>query len=353
MRPGCRGELADEFRRGTVSHPQMTDALTRARAGDELAFRELTDPYRRELQLHCYRILGSFQDAEDLLQETLLAAWRGLESFEGRSSLRAWLYRIATNRCLNALRDTRRQVPETRRDLPQPTRLSEPLWLEPYPDVLLEGISDTAPGPEARYETREAVALAFVAGLQHLPPRQRAVLVLRDVLGFAASEVAEMLDGTEASINSALQRARSTLDARMPPSRERAPLPRSARERELLGQFAEAFEAGDVDGLVRMLTDDALLSMPPQPLEYEGHEAIRVFLSDRFATHAGRRVRLIPTRANGQPAFGHYIEDAHAPIGRYFGVLVLTLEGDNVAAITRFGDSAILPALGLPRSLRL
>jgi RNA polymerase sigma-70 factor (TIGR02960 family) len=335
-----------------VSQRAMTEAtLSRARAGDEQAFRELTDPYRRELQLHCYRILGSVQDAEDLLQETLLAAWTGLEKFEERASLRAWLYRIATNRCLNALRDSQRRPPDARRDLPRPTRMTEPLWLEPYPDVLLEGIADAGPGPEARYETREAVALAFVTGLQHLPPRQRAVLVLRDVLGFRASEVAEMLDSSEQSVNSALQRARATLDARLPLSRERAPLPSSAAERELLGRFVDAFEKGDVDRLVELLTEDASLTMPPQPLEYQGHEAIAAFLADRFATHAGRRVWLVPTRANTQPAFGHYIEDAHAPIGRFFGVLVLTLEGDRIVAITRFGDSAILPRFGLPRTL--
>jgi RNA polymerase sigma-70 factor (TIGR02960 family) len=326
--------------------------IGRARAGDEQAFRELTDPYRRELQLHCYRILGSLQDAEDLLQETLLAAWRGLDQFEGRSSLRAWLYRIATNRCLNALRDSSRRSPDARRDLPRPTRMSEPLWLEPYPDVLIEGVADEAPGPEARYEAKEAVALAFVSGLQHLPPRQRAVLVLRDVLGFRAAEVADMLDVSEASVNSALQRARATHDARLPTSRDRAPLPHSASERELLVSFAEAFEDGDIGRVVQLLTDDALLTMPPQPLVYEGHEAIAAFLDDRFATHRDRRVRLVPTRANSQPAFGHYIDDAHAPIGRYYGILVLTLEGDCISAITRFGDSGFLPAFGLPRVLR-
>jgi RNA polymerase sigma-70 factor (ECF subfamily) len=326
--------------------------IGRARAGDEQAFRELTDPYRRELQLHCYRILGSLQDAEDLLQETLLAAWRALDQFEGRSSLRAWLYRIATNRCLNALRDSGRRSAYPRRDLPSPTRMSEPLWLEPYPDVLLEGIADHAPGPEARYETKEAVALAFVSGLQHLPPRQRAVLVLRDVLGFRAAEVADILEVSEASVNSALQRARATHDARLPAARDRAPLPRSTSERELLASFAEAFEDGDITRVVELLTDDALLTMPPQPLEYQGHEAIGAFLDDRFATHQDRRVRLVPTRANSQPAFGHYIDDAHAPIGRYFGIIVLTLDGDRISAITRFGDSGFLPAFGLPRTLR-
>jgi RNA polymerase sigma-70 factor (TIGR02960 family) len=325
--------------------------ISRARQGDEEAFRELTDPYRRELQIHCYRILGSVQDAEDLLQETLLAAWRGLDQFEGRSTLRSWLYRIATNRCLNALRDSQRNPLDARSDLPPPTRMSEPLWLEPYPDAMLEGIPDTAPGPERRYEVKESIALAFVAGLQHLPPRQRAVLVLRDVLGFGAAEVAGMLDSSEASVNSALQRARGTLDARVPAAREQAPLPRSDRERRLLGRFAEAFESGDIDAIVKLLTDDAVLTMPPEPGEYVGTPAIAAFLANRFDTHAGRRVLLIPTRANGQPAFGHYIEDAQCAICHSFGVIVLTLEGDHISRLTRFGDTGILPQFGLPRTL--
>ena len=229
--------------------------------------------------------------------------------------------------------------------------MGEPLWLEPYPDVMLEGVADVAPGPDARYETKESVALAFVTGLQHLPPRQRAVLVLRDVLGFPAAEVADMLESSEASVNSALQRARSTVDARIPASRERAPLPQSARERDLLARFADAFEDGDVDRLVGLLTDDALLTMPPQPLEYQGHDAIAAFLADRFATHAGRGVRLIATRANGQPAYAHYIEEAHAPVCRFFGLIVLTLDGDRIAGLTRFGDSAVLAQFGLPRTL--
>jgi RNA polymerase sigma-70 factor (ECF subfamily) len=190
--------------------------LSRARAGDEQAFRELTDPYRRELQLHCYRILGSVQDAEDALQETLLAAWRAFERYEDRDSLRAWLYRIATNRCLNQLRDSGRRShpasPGIAFEPPEPTRLGELTWLEPYPDALLEGVPDTTPGPDARYETKETVTLAFLTTLQRLPPRQRAALVLRDVLGFHSSEVAGMLDQSEVSVNSALQRARATLE---------------------------------------------------------------------------------------------------------------------------------------------
>jgi RNA polymerase sigma-70 factor (TIGR02960 family) len=329
-------------------------ALARARSGDEAAFRELTEPYRRELQVHCYRILGSVQDAEDMLQETMLAAWRGLDQFRERSSLRAWLYRIATNRCLNALRDTARRPRETPGlpfEPPEPTHRGEPLWLEPYPDTLLEGTVDSAPGPEARYEAKEAIALSFVAGLQHLPPRQRAVLVLRDVLGYRAAEVAEMLDTSEVSVNSALKRARTTLENRLPAGRERAPLPGSARERDLVERFAEAFAHGDVDRVVALLTDDAWARMPPEPYEYQGHEAIARFLEDRFAARGGRRVRLVPTRANTQPALGYYIQDPHAPIARANGLFVLTLEGDRVSAITRFGDGAVFPRFGLPRML--
>src|SRR5258707_2361357 len=209
--------------------------LTRAAQGEQEAFRELTDPHRRELQVHCYRILGSMQDAEDALQETLLGAWRGLERFEQRASLRAWLYRIATNRCLNALRDAGRRPPpplDLPFDTPEPTRVGEPTWLQPYPDVLLEGIVDASPGPDARYETRETIELAFIAALQHLPPRQRAALVLRDVLGFHAVEVADMLDTSEDSVKSALKRARATLEQRLPPTdRDGSPLPDSPGER--------------------------------------------------------------------------------------------------------------------------
>jgi RNA polymerase sigma-70 factor (TIGR02960 family) len=329
--------------------------LTRARAGDEQAFRELTDSHRRELQLHCYRILGSVQDAEDALQETLLSAWRGLDGFEERASLRAWLYRIATNRCLNALRESSRRPRESSRGLPfqppEPTRFGEPSWLEPYPDTLLEGLPDSAPGPDARYETREALALAFVTGLQRLPPRQRAALVLRDVLGYRASEVAEMLDTTEVSVNSALQRARATLDAAAPRSRERAPLPRSPGERELIGRFAEAFENGQIAEVVALLTDDAWVTMPPEPFEYQGHAAIAEFFSQAFGGRTEPTHRLVPTRANGQPAFGHYIRDPQAQIARARGILVLTLEGDRISRITRFPGGGVLPHFGLPRTL--
>ena len=328
--------------------------LARARAGDEDAFRELTEPHRRELQVHCYRILGSTQDAEDLVQETLLAAWRNLEGFEGRASMRSWLYRIATNRCLNALRDSKRRPQEVPSvvEPPEPTRRAEPVWLEPYPDVLLEGLADAAPGPDARYEKKESIELAFIVALQALPPRQRAVLVLRDVLGFRTAEVAEMLDSSEASVKGALQRARAALRERLPDAdRERPPRPDSARERRLVGRFADAVESGDVDEMVALLTDDALLTMPPWPLEYQGHEAIGAFLRYREEVR-GTPLRVVPIRANTQPAFGCYLSDAHSAIARPRGLFVLTLEGDRVSAITWFTDSSVFPHFGLPRTLR-
>ena len=331
---------------------------TPGREGDESAFAELAEQFRAELQLHCYRILGSVQDAEDLVQETLLAAWHGHERFEGRSSLRTWLYRIATNRSLNALRDRGRrprslEVPTDGTPAPPPTRLIESVWLEPYPDVLLEGVTDRSQQPEARYETREAIGLAFVAGLQGLPPRQRAVLVLRDVLAFRAGEVAEMLGITEVSVNRNLQRARGNLEqSTRPGMRELAPLPGSREERELVDRFTTAFEAGDIAGVVALLSDDALLTMPPEPLEYQGATAIGRFLSTVPAGGALERFRLVPTRANGQPAFGCYLRDEHAPIAHAYGLMVLTLSGERVAAITGFPDTSVFASFGLPRTLR-
>jgi RNA polymerase sigma-70 factor (TIGR02960 family) len=328
--------------------------LARARAGDEEAFRELTDPHRRELQLHCYRILGTMQDAEDLVQETLLAAWRGLEAFEGRASVRAWLYQIATNRCLNALRAKSRrpqEVPAMAQPL-EPTRWTEPLRLEPYPDALLDEIPDRTPGPSARYEAKEASELAFMVALQHLPPRQRAALVLRDVLGLPTAEIAEMLDTGEASVKGTLQRARAALRERLPDAdRERAPRPDSASERRLVGRFADAVENGDVAELVALLTDDARLTMPPLPLEYQGHDAIGAFLRHREEVR-GRPLRVVPTRANTQPAFGCYLPDTQTAIAHAHALFVLTLEGERVSAITWFGDKSVFPHFGLPRTLR-
>jgi RNA polymerase sigma-70 factor (ECF subfamily) len=308
--------------------------------------------------VHCYRILGSVQDAEDLLQETLLAAWRGIGGYEERASVRTWLYRIATNRCLNALRTGARRRHEdaagrSEVPLPEPThRRPEPSWLEPYPDVLLERIADDTPGPEARYEVRESVSLAFLAALQQLPPRQRTVLVLRDVLGFRAAEVASILGTTENAVASALKRARGALAQELPGSgRESAPLPNSPQERRIVEDFSRAFEAGDVDAVVAMLTDDASLTMPPLPLEYRGLDAVRHFLA-AVALRNGVRHVLVATRANGQPAFGCYLRDPRTPILHAHGLLVLTLTGDGITALTRFHDNSLLPMFGLPRSLR-
>jgi RNA polymerase sigma-70 factor (TIGR02960 family) len=339
---------------GECEDANVTDqVLVRARSGDEDAFRELTDPYRRELQVHVYRIVGSPDDAEDLVQETMLAAWRGLEQFEGRASVRNWLYRIATNRSLDALRAGRRRPEDLQRmtEMPEPTRFGDPIWLEPYADALLEGVADQAPGPEARYEAREATALAFIVGLQHLPPQQRAVLVLRDVLGFRAAEVADMLDTSEQAVNSMLRRARDAFETRLPATgRERAPLPNSKLEREIVGRFADAFETGDVDTIVALLTDDAWLTMPPEPYEYQGPGAIGAFLHDRYERRGTPLV--VPTRANTQPAFGCYFRTAQTEVARPYALLVLTLEGDRISAITWFGGSSAFPHFGLPRMLR-
>jgi RNA polymerase sigma-70 factor (TIGR02960 family) len=332
--------------------------LARAQSGEESAFAALTESFRAELHLHCYRIVGSVQDAEDLVQESLMAAWQGIERFEARASVRTWLYRIATNRCLNHLRDRSRRVPEQPvppEELPappEPTRLSEPLFLEPYPDALLYEVPDRGPLPDARYEAREAVGLAFTVALHRLPPRQRAVLVLRDVLGFRAREVAGMLEMTEVAVNRTLQRARLALDrGRGPGDREQAPVPGSRQERELVARFTAAFEGGDVAGVVALLTHDALMTMPPEPLEYEGPEAIRRFLSTVPASGALERFRLVPTRANGQPAFGCYLRDPHTPIAHAYGLMVLSLRGDRIAGMTGFADTIVFRAFGLPRTL--
>jgi RNA polymerase sigma-70 factor (ECF subfamily) len=330
------------------------DTLERARAGDEQAFRALIDPHRRELQLQIYRIVGSLQEAEDLLQETLLAAWTGLDQFEGRSSLRGWLYRIATNRALDALRAGRRRPESTVRmtGAPEPSRRVEPVWLDPYPDALLDGIATDAPGPDARYELRESVAVAFVAGLQHLAPQQRAVLVLRDVLGFRAAEVATMLGTTEASVHSLLSRARGAFESRLPAAtRDRAPLPGSPVERAVADRFADAVEGGDIDGIVALLTEDAWLSMPPEPSEYQGRPAIGAFLRGREERRTAP-LRLVATRANGQPAFGAYLAASPtAPVAQAFSIFVLTLAGAQVSAITWFGGSASFARFGLPDEL--
>ena len=331
------------------------DLIERVKAGDEEAFRQLVGPYQGELQLHCYRILGSAQDAEDALQETLLAAWRGLPDFEGRSSVRTWLYRVATSCCLKALRSERRRPPMNWPppgvDLPEPSRMGEVIWLQPYPDLLLEGLADAAPGPEARYEAAEAISLAFITALQTLPSRQRTVLILRDVLGFPTSQVADVLDSSEDSAASALKRARATMRQRFPAATARRPAPRpgSPGERDIVERFTRAYQAGDVAAVVDLLTDDIAVTMPPLPLEYHGREVAATFFAST-GLRPGRKSRLVPTQANGQPAFGIYVQDPQAGIWHTAGVLVLTLTGDKVCAMTGF-DTSPLPHFGLPRTL--
>jgi RNA polymerase sigma-70 factor (ECF subfamily) len=332
-----------------------TDLIARAQTGDGDAFGQLIDPYRRELQVHCYRILGSVQDAEDALQETLLAAWRGLDGFEGRSSVRTWLYRVATSRCLNALRSASRRPqpagvgPPPGVSLPPPSRLGEVTWLEPYPDLLLEGLAESTPGPEARYEASEAISLAFITALQLLPPRQRAVLILRDVLGFHASEVAGMLDTTEESVTSALKRARAAVQQRRYSPDEPPPLPDSADEQAFIARLTRAYETGDVEDVVAMLTEDVLLAMPPLPLEYQGRELAAQFIAT-VVFRPGRTYLLVPTRANGQLALAAYVPDPGAGIARANSLLVLALAGSRIANMTRFAET-LFPRFGLPESL--
>ena len=333
---------------------ETADLVARARAGDGDAFGVLVEPHRRELQVHCYRMLGSFQDAEDALQDTLLSAWQGLDGFEGRASLRTWLYRIATNRCLNARRAVRRRRAKewdiADVDPPEPTGLGEVVWLEPYPDALLAGAAAASPGPEARSEQAEAISLAFVTALQLLPPRQLAVLILRDVLGYRAREVAGMLDSTVGSVDSALKRARAALRGRLPSTgeRERAPAPDSPAERALVARFVRAYESADIAALVDLLTEDVTVSMPPIPFEYAGRAAVARFCA--AIIRPGRTYDLVPTRANGQPAFALYVRTASDGVRQGTGLLVLDLSGDRICAMTRF-ERGVLPSFGLPPSL--
>jgi RNA polymerase sigma-70 factor (ECF subfamily) len=297
-------------------------------------------------------MLGSFQDAEDALQDTLLAAWQAFRGFEGRASLRTWLYRIATNRCLDMRRLASRRpakewdVPGVA--LPEPTRLGEVVWLEPFPDALLEAV-EGPPGPEARYEQTESISLAFVTALQVLPPRQLAVLILRDVLSFHAQEVAEMLGSSVDSVNSALKRARANMQLQLQSAGDREPPPASGSPTEaaIAAKFVSAWESADLDALVDLLTDDVFISMPPMPYEYEGRDIVARFCATLFG--AGRSFELVPTRANGQPAFGAYVR---APAGTRHGtgLYVLTFTGDRICAMTCF-ENSVLQSFGLARSL--
>ena len=343
---------------------ETSDLIARARTGDDDAFRQLAEVHSRELHVHCYRILGSVQDAEDALQETLVSAWRNLGEFGQRSSLRTWLYQIATNRCLSMLRaDSRRPriaAPLPEATLPEPTGAGNaPPWLEPYPDVLLDHLVDQHPGPEARYETSEAISLAFITALQLLPPRQRAALVLRDVLGYHAAEAAQMLGTTQEAVNSALKRARVTVDNHLADSsgtgssgtgsRRPARQPDTAAEHRLVARLTGALERADLDALIELLVTDVRLSMPPAMLEYRGIEsAQRVLATVTF--RPGRTYRVVPTRANGQPAVGLYLADPHASVYRAYCLLVITTAGDHITAITSFSTN-VMTRFGLPRTL--
>jgi RNA polymerase sigma-70 factor (TIGR02960 family) len=325
------------------------ELLERARAGDRDAFAELVRPHRDELQVHCYRMLGSVQDAEDAVQDTLLSAWVGLPGFEGRSSVRTWLYRVATNQCLSMLRSSaRRPVTAATAPAPEPSRLGEVSWLQPYPDLLLDDLPHRAPGPEARYESREAVSLAFVTAVQLLPPNQRAVLLLRDVLGYRAAEAARLLGLTEDAVTSALRRARATVDAArsrgMPP-----PPPGDPLERELVDRFVAAFTEPDVDAIVALMTDDVWLRMPPQPFEYHGTDAVHRFLTAIAAQRRGI-ARMVPVRANRQPGWGEYVRDPVSGVLHLTGILVAGLAGDRISELTHF-ETTIAPYLALPRTL--
>ena len=341
---------------------ETSDLIAMAVAGDHDAFRELVEVHSHELQVHCYRILGSVQDAEDALQETLVSAWRSLGDFGQRSSLRTWLYQIATNRCLSMLRaDSRRPrtappLPEAA--LPEPDGAGDaPPWLEPYPDVLLGHLVDQRPGPEARYETTEAISLAFITALQLLPPRQRAALVLRDVLGYHAAEVAQMLGTTQEAVNSALKRARATVDNHLADSsstgstgsRRPARQPDTAAEHRLVARFTGALERADLDVLIELLVTDVRLSMPPAMLEYRGIESAQRILA-AVSFRPGRTYRVVPTRANGQPAFGLYLADPHASLYRAYCLLVITTSGDHITTITSFSTN-VMTRFGLPRTL--
>jgi RNA polymerase sigma-70 factor (ECF subfamily) len=338
----------------TTTHEQQL--LDAARAGDESAFARIVDQHRAELEAHCYRMLGSLQDAEDALQETLLRAWRGLPDFGGRSSLRTWLYRISTNVSLDAIaRRPRRVLPvdyspmATAADEPGPP-LAESVWIEPYPDEALGTVEGYA-SPEARYEQREAVELAFIAALQVLPATQRAVLILREVLGFSAREVSESLDTTVASVNSALQRARKTVSARLPDrsQQETLRLLDDERARGLVDAYVDAWALGDVDAVKALLAEDAIFSMPPWSMWWRGRDTIAAFAPE--AKEICARARTLRIRVNGQLAVACYGEDADS--GRHLPVAidVLTLEGALIKEITAFVTPEIFPRLGLPAEL--
>jgi RNA polymerase sigma-70 factor, ECF subfamily len=330
--------------------------LSAAMAGDAEAFRVLTAPYRRELLVHCYRMLGSLDDADDAVQETLLKAWRRLAGFEGRSALRAWLYRIATNVCLDALDHRGRRILPTAILSPADPHLPpdrddvETPWLQPFPDALLE-VADPDPlaDPAMAVVRREHIELAFIAALQYLPVRQRAVLMLREVLGFSAAETAEILDTTPASVNSALQRARSTLDTRLPGGE--AALSSPAEQADLVARYVQAWHAQDVPSLVALLREDASMAMPPTPSWYQGRDHIGIYLRQLFASRLGGDLRLVPTGANRQPALAVYAPARNGNEYQPFAIKVLTVNGGLIVAITGFVYPGLFGRFALPPRL--
>jgi RNA polymerase sigma-70 factor, ECF subfamily len=338
----------------TADERELLDA---ARRGDQNAYGRLVEPYRSELHAHCYRMLGSVPDAEDALQEALLRAWRGIPRFEGRSSLRSWLYRIATNSCLRAIERRPKRVlpvdygpPADPHDGPAEP-LVESVWLEPYPDEGL-GLESALLGPEARYEQRESVELAFTAALQLVPARQRAVLILRDVLGFSAQETAEALETTPVAVDSALQRAHKTVDQRLPGESQQANL-RTLGDSALsglVGRFVAAWERNDVEAVVAMLAEDARMTMPPLPSWYSGRKAVAEFLRG-VPLSAAKRWRLVRTSANAQLAFGGYLWEEGPRIFTLHDVIVLTLRGAEIEEITAFLDRQAVRHFGLPESI--
>jgi RNA polymerase sigma-70 factor, ECF subfamily len=331
--------------------------LEAAQAGDEDAFAGLIAPYRKQLRAHCYRMLASLADADDALQETMLRAWSGLARFEGRSSLRSWLYRIATNACLRMIEQRPKRVlpidygpaADPHAALGEP--LTESIWLEPYPDSEL-GIDAVLLGPDARYEQRESVELAFAAAFQHLPARQRAVLILRDVLGFSARETAETLGTTPVSVDSALQRAHKAIKERVPAQTQQATLRAlgDGELREIVSRFADAWERNDVDAVVAMLADDARMTMPPWPRWYSGRDAIDTFLRG-WPLSARKRWRVLPTGANGQPAVAGYLWDEQTSAYRAETIIVLTLRAASIEEITAFRSAEFFPRFDLPEQL--
>lgn len=334
----------------TTSERSIEEIVERARSGDEHAFQEMIDPHLRELHVHCYRMLGSLVDADDLVQETITAAWNGMSAFEGRSSPRTWLYRIATNRCLNAIRDEKRRPPTEPIPPftpPSPTSHGDVTWCQPYPHALIHPEA----GPEERLQSRESIELAFIVALQRLPPRQTAALVLCDVLGYSVGEAAQMLDCSQTAAKGLLQRARRAL-GEYRSSSSGAPETALATKDEVAGTFAAAFVANDFDTLVTLLTDDAWLAMPPAPHVYEGMDAIMGFLKTSFAWRGDRFRHLAPTRANGQPAFVFYMaETPESGSARANGVIVLTLCEGRIRGVTHFIDARLPPRFGFPESI--